>query len=277
MIAGFTRPSQTKPRSITFFYFFSQFCCSCNASANKRLRICACADPVSNCSPPHCSRPLASLLAMVVCSLCGSSFNTISVFLTHLRMFHANEAGFHIQCGLQGCSRTFRNFHTYRNHVYSIHDVSLITTDHVVDEGSTSSDNDVDAVDACPETVPHTNSVTCKFYHNNNFLGMLMLIYCVDDFAAIERAVALWILKIREVHRIPLSVMDKIVSDTQSLFQICFGQIKNRILLHLEGEVGSDAVSVALRRLTEENIFSGLDSQSKQLAYFKKHFNFIVS
>ena len=66
---------------------------------------------------------------MVVCPLCSSSFATVSVFMTHLRMIHSHEAGFHIQCGLQGCKRTFKNFHTYRNHVYSLHDVSTIESD----------------------------------------------------------------------------------------------------------------------------------------------------
>lgn len=58
-------------------------------------------------------------------------------------MLHADEAGFHIQCGLQGCKRTFRNFHSYRNHIYSMHDESSISTNQVVeDEANPVSDNE---------------------------------------------------------------------------------------------------------------------------------------
>ena len=48
----------------------------------------------------------------------------MSIFLSHLRLIHASEAGFQMSCGLQGCQRTFNNFFTYRNHVYSMHDFS---------------------------------------------------------------------------------------------------------------------------------------------------------
>ena len=61
---------------------------------------------------------------MITCPLCTACFASVSIFLSHLRLIHASEAGFQISCGLQGCQRTFNNFHTYRNHVYSMHDLS---------------------------------------------------------------------------------------------------------------------------------------------------------
>lgn len=41
----------------------------------------------------------------------------------------------------------------------------------------------------------------------------------------IRKAAALWILKTREVHKIPLSVMDNIISDVQALFQTVFAHL----------------------------------------------------
>lgn len=58
---------------------------------------------------------------MVRCPLCSAELGTVSIYLTHVRVAHASEHGFHIQCGLQGCVRTFKNFCTYRNHVYTVH------------------------------------------------------------------------------------------------------------------------------------------------------------
>jgi len=69
----------------------------------------------------------------MICPCCGSRFATVSVFLTHLRLIHSNEAGFHITCGIQGCSRTYVNFLTYRNHVYSIHSSDGILEDNLAD------------------------------------------------------------------------------------------------------------------------------------------------
>ena len=69
----------------------------------------------------------------MICPCCGSRFATVSVFLTHLRLIHSNEAGFQITCGIQGCPRTYVNFHTYRNHVYSIHSSDGIVEDSLTD------------------------------------------------------------------------------------------------------------------------------------------------
>lgn len=61
---------------------------------------------------------------MLKCPLCNAELGTVSVFLTHLRVIHASDSAFNITCGLQGCPRTFNNFHTYRNHVYAMHDLA---------------------------------------------------------------------------------------------------------------------------------------------------------
>ena len=54
------------------------------------------------------------------CPCCGSSIaGTLGDLLRHFRLFHADSSHFFIQCNLQGCQRTFRNFHTFRNHAYS--------------------------------------------------------------------------------------------------------------------------------------------------------------
>ena len=44
-----------------------------------------------------------------------------------------------------------------------------------------------------------------------------------------KRAVALWILKTRGLHRIPQSVMDEMLGDIQSLFQMSLSGISERI------------------------------------------------
>ena len=56
------------------------------------------------------------------CPCCGTSSNrTIGDLLRHIRLFHADSSHFSIQCNQQGCQRTFRNFLTFRNHVYARH------------------------------------------------------------------------------------------------------------------------------------------------------------
>ena len=60
---------------------------------------------------------------MFSCPICGAvNLPSLSMLLSHIRVIHSSEPGFSIQCNLQGCRRTFKNFSTFRNHTYSFHD-----------------------------------------------------------------------------------------------------------------------------------------------------------
>jgi len=41
--------------------------------------------------------------------------------MRHIGALHAHEAGFHICCGIAGCSRTYKNFASFQKHLYRIH------------------------------------------------------------------------------------------------------------------------------------------------------------
>ena len=63
---------------------------------------------------------------MPACLLCDcSSLATISLYLAHIRLTHADAPSFTICCGLQGCRRSFTNLLTYRYHVDARHDLSI--------------------------------------------------------------------------------------------------------------------------------------------------------
>ena len=59
---------------------------------------------------------------MVSCSLWTLRFHSLSLLLTHVRLEHADQPNFQIQCYLQGCQRTFKKFTAYRNHIYQYQD-----------------------------------------------------------------------------------------------------------------------------------------------------------
>lgn len=60
------------------------------------------------------------------CMLRG--IHSLSEFLRHVRLSHADGPNFVLQCNLQGCSRTFKRFESYRNHVYTYHDFSAVSS-----------------------------------------------------------------------------------------------------------------------------------------------------
>ncbi len=204
---------------------------------------------------------------MVTCPLCfGTHFPTVRNLLKHIRITHADSDNFLIQCGLQGCKRTFKNFHSFKNHVHTFHDINAVDESQHHDEDPPDSDADSTIDDDPGETISSDfGEATSETYEQS-----------------IQKAAAVWILKTREGHRLPLSVMDSIISDLQSLHSLVLGNIRDRIETTLqEASVPVDVGESILQHVSDDsayaNIFKGLETQSQQLRYFRNHFHLVVS
>ena len=66
--------------------------------------------------------------AVKKCQLCDFITSSLSFLLKHLTLIHSNDPGFLIQCSLNGCSHTYTNIRTYKNHVYALHSSSHSST-----------------------------------------------------------------------------------------------------------------------------------------------------
>lgn len=99
------------------------------------------------------------------CSLCAGQFATLPMLLKHIRLIHADKPNFHLQCNLQGCKRTFKQFSTYRNHIYQHDDVSSIADLQEDSDSSTSQESSDSEWQLSPnsESDPATSDPNCKF------------------------------------------------------------------------------------------------------------------
>ena len=91
-----------------------------------------------------------------------------------------------------------------------------------------------------------------------------------------RKAAALWILKTREVHKIPISVMENIISDVQGLFQSALSHLYQHTKDLLPRENYEALDSVFSEHSPFINIFDGLRTQQQQLTYFRKEFRMVV-
>ena len=149
-----------------------------------------------------------------VCPCCGQYVrSTMKDLLHHVRLFHADEPNFSIQCSWHGCIRTFRNFHTFRNHVYAFH------CSNGTDELIPPSHPDVDPciTDNNAYQLSDNDSDHMTDQDTNDSLEQTS---GIDHVATIRRAAAVWILKVRECHHLPQSVLDAIIQDIESLYQV---------------------------------------------------------
>ena len=257
-------------------------------------------------------------IAMIGCPLCGEYSPSLTQLLKHIRLVHADEPGFNLQCGIQGCSRTFRKYQTFRNHVYAIHGTctgtphvqgdkeTTLTTeqnegeddvyvqgvqyDHDASQDDVTDDASQDDVtdDASQDDVTDDASqddVTDDASQDDvtddasqDVTDDASQDDVTDD--ALQRAAALFILKTRENHRIPLSIMDSIIGDVSSLYKLALSAIKKQVISILQGGGLNDGVESALTDLFDTshfaNVFLGLETHHRQLQYIKRNFNFVV-
>ena len=74
------------------------------------------------------STSLRLTIIMFTCPNCGiAQFQTLKKLLRHIRLSHADQESFSIQCSFEGCKRTFRNLRTFENHIYGFHNVNTST------------------------------------------------------------------------------------------------------------------------------------------------------
>lgn len=56
------------------------------------------------------------------CPFCTSfASRNLKGVVRHIGRVHSCDAGFHIQCGIDGCHRTYTKFVSYKKHVYKVH------------------------------------------------------------------------------------------------------------------------------------------------------------
>lgn len=197
---------------------------------------------------------------MFSCQICGAmNLPSLGMLLSHIRLTHAFEPGFIVQCHLQGCKRTFRNFSTFRNHLYNFHKGVESVVDDATAPINMDSDTNESGNEDNEDNMPNESNAVSEHI--------------------LQRAAALWILKTKETHRIPQSVMDDMLLDLGSLFQCALASISSEVQCTLkQHEVSDDTIKSALDHLEEESpfgdIFRGLKTHHLQL---KEKFDLVVS
>ena len=94
-------------------------------------------------------------------------------------------------------------------------------------------------------------------------------------------AAAKWILKNREGHRIPNSVMESIVSGAKFLYETALSEIQRQVVDEMkEANITPDTITSVSRVFDGEtqytNVFRGLETTYRQNSFIKDHFRFVV-
>ena len=170
------------------------------------------------------------------CSLCVASggprlsYQSIKEYLKHLQLFHAHKPSFKVICGIGGCLRSYANINTFRNHIYSVHDVSMLEQRtlpdklHAGDSESTIGSNQTQADSSDFENLyPSALESTSDPSDQDNALQPRSF----DN--QLQRSSALMLLGLKEKHKLPQSTVQGIVNGVTGLFQQHVDALKSQV------------------------------------------------
>ncbi len=229
---------------------------------------------------------------MYYCTHCASSpFISISLWLKHLRRTHADDPNIIFSCTLDGCRRTFKKYTTFKNHVYGYHDVSSIATHQspAVEESPQTPDSQRPDSPQTPDSqrpdspqTPDSQRPDRPQTPDSPRTPDSQRPDSPQRPVDIKRAAALTLLKTREIHRIPISVMNEVIEENQLLFTLALNHLSSLVKKELQDAgVSSNVTDAAVKHLTEPSqatqLYHGLETEYKQAKYLRNEFKMIVS
>ena len=178
--------------------------------------------------------------------------------MRHIGYVHAHDPNFNVVCGIEGCSRSYGNFLSYKRHLYREHRhvFNLEVYESGAGGSADSSNLDQDDID---DDVTATASIESAQ-------------------ASRRKRAAMFVLKTSEVHRLPLAMMESLLPDISTLVEHATLQIQERLLdaISREPSITEQIIRSICQDEDITNPFSGMETTYKHTQYFKDYLNMIV-
>ncbi len=203
----------------------------------------------------------------IACWICHkfAAANLLAV-LRHIGAVHSRDSCFYTVCGIEGCPRTYRNFFSFKKHVYRHHRESLrnLGAPPAPSQGGSSPDIGDADLDADLDDLDELESE------------------CEDQQLSLtiqeeRKQLALFILKSKVVHKISQSALEGLFDDISSMFSRKVEHIHNEVKKILTGtNVQLDLLKEVFQSSMVTKPFAGLETRFQQEKYIGENFMFLV-
>lgn len=180
--------------------------------------------------------------------------------LRHMGTIHALDSNFHVICGLQGCPRSYNNYHSYKKHMYKKHrdvlELDQSLSSQLVDSNPPLEYDNFDCFDDDMSNPPPVTSVK-------------------DE----KKTSALFLLKTTAVSKVSKSALDDLVSDFSLFLNDKLRTLEDDVttyLRHKNVEVDSDLLKM-FQSPSLTSPFQGLESEFLRKKYYTDHLGMLVS
>ena len=200
-----------------------------------------------------------------VCWICYSAAApTLKGVVRHMAVAHAHDPGFHVSCGIGGCSRTYSNFYSFKKHLYRKHREHL----------------DIATVSSATVT-----SLSDSLLHDTEYEPEAGNLYDTDlvstSITRHKKQMALFILKLKEVRKVSQTAIDGLVCDFTLIIQQIISQLQNDVSICLQDNgLNFSNINGLLEVFSDPfklNPFTQLESKFLQEKFYKEHLDLLVS
>ena len=191
------------------------------------------------------------------CSMCSHfAAPTLKAVIRHIGAVHSHDAFFHVYCGIEGCPRTYKSFHSYKKHMYSKHRYILDISQ--------------------PAIPPPINPVTATAMENPDDEPTLEM---PESQVSRKVSAALFIMKAKEVNKISQSSLNVLLQDVTTMLEQKISKLETDICRALATRgIEMDAELQSLFRKPElVKPFQGIDTEYLQRKFFREAFQLVVS
>ena len=201
---------------------------------------------------------------VIVCWICYNFAGTsLKRVIRHISSVHSHDANFRVLCGINCCPRVYTKFSSFKKHLYRHHKAELHDASFLRDTtGVGNSEYDVPVEDIPEEHFLVDNEVDAAVVLSEKKVG------------------ALFLLKMKEVHKMSQTALCGLISDVNDLIQYKVKSVETEVLSYLASVGVSSDHCTELRQLfqrAEYTPFTVLGTKYLQEKYYREHLGLLVS
>ncbi len=169
----------------------------------------------------------------ISCSLCLSSGLRLNLkicdYIKYLRLFHAHHVDFKFTCGIDGCVRSYNNIGTFKNHVSAVHygsPASNSPTENLANSSEVCTDDTLSIAEPCASNSNDEEDVGDMVGEDVSLPPQL------SDQCVLQKSSALFLLGLKEKHKLTQVAIPDIVENVTNLTQQRLSIVKHQVYIH---------------------------------------------
>ena len=187
---------------------------------------------------------------MPSCSYCNFNSSNSEEYLKHVVRFHQHEPNFLLYCSLPGCGRSFTKINSLQKH---------FSREHILEEPENENPGETEGND-------DGDDIVLPDFDNENAKQEM------------QAYAARFLLGIKEGARVSQSALQSIKLSTSSLAGQYLDIVKNALLAKIKERDQDFSFTPEMNTLfSAENMFEGLETEYQERAFYKEHFDLVVS